>query len=442
LSVLFRDEGRTVTDRGALAAPDVLWDAAVQARDPAEVRRRAEQALRHEWDRVWQEPVPFYQRRFAAAGLSARELPPLDEIPTTTKPDLRADEAVNPPFGTHRVIGLERAVRLGSSTGTTGTPTLIFYGPTDLDVAGEIGVRNMWRHGVRAGDRFTHSWPQGIYPTNVTGGRSYLTIGAVEIAVGPPFTPQIAAEHLALWELLRPTAFMMTGAQLRTYEEAAATAEVNLPGLMAGAIFVFLEASCQFEQPRRRVEQAYGVTLRNTGGASEIPGFATTDCSAHTGLHVAGDHFVVQACDPRTGRQVAAGERGTLVVSAFEIDALFLRYDVQDIVTIDEGPCPCGETGPRYTLLGRAADAVEIGGRTLLPLDVQLALDDHGAPEFQLLGANGDAVALKVEDDDHRADRFETAIRDSLDVKADVETVAVGSLPRSTFKPRRTAQSQ
>jgi phenylacetate-CoA ligase len=422
-----------MTDRG------VLWDAAVQARDPADVAGRANDALQHEWARVWEEGVRFYQRRYEAAGLSRAELPPLDEIPTTTKPDLRADEAANPPFGSHRVVGLERAVRLGSSTGTTGTPTLIFYGPTDLDIAGEIGVRNMWRHGVRAGDRFTHSWPQGIYPTNVTGGRSYLTIGAVEIAVGPPFTPQIAAEHLTLWQLLRPTAFMMTGAQLRTYEEAAAAAGVDLPALMAGGIFVFLEASCQFERPRQRVEKAYGVTLRNTSGASEIPGFATTDCSAHTGLHVAGDHFVVQACDPRTGREAAPGERGTLVVSAFGVDALFLRYDVQDIVTIEQGPCECGETGPRYTLLGRAADAVAVDGRTVLPLDVQLALDDHGAPEFQVVGAEGGALVLKVEDDEHRADRFEAAIRESLDVKAEVETVTVGSLPRSTFKPRRVA---
>jgi hypothetical protein len=56
-----------------------------------------------------------------------------------------------------------------------------------------------------------------------------------------------------------------------------------------------------------------------------------------------------------------------------------------------------------------------------------------------VVGAEGGALALKVEDDEHRADRFEAAIHDALDVKAAVETVAVGSLPRSTFKPRRVA---
>ena len=169
-----------MTERGA------LWDADVQGRDPTEAQRIASEALRNEWARVWELPVSYYRDLYAGAGLGPGELPPLDEIPRTDKPALRVDEAAHPPFGTHRVVGLEQAIRLGSSTGTTGAPTMIFFGPNDLEVAGVVGVRNMWRHGVRAGDRYTHSWPQGIYPTNVTGGRSYVTLGALEIAVGPP----------------------------------------------------------------------------------------------------------------------------------------------------------------------------------------------------------------------------------------------------------------
>jgi phenylacetate-CoA ligase len=420
----------------------VLWDAEVQARDPAEVARLAAAGLRREWERVWELPVAYYRDLYSAAGLGPDEMPALDDIPRTDKPSHRADEAAHPPFGTHRVIGLEQAVRLGSSTGTTGAPTMIFYGPNDIEIHGAIGVRNMWRHGVRAGDRFTHSWPQGIYPTNVTGGRSYLTIGALEIAVGPPFTVDVAAEHLRLWQLLRPTAFMMTGSQLRTYEEAAASTGVDLAAITDGGILVFLEAACQFERPRQRVEAAYGVRIRNSGGASEIPGFATTDCAAHTGLHVAGDHFVVQACDPETGREVPDGERGTLVVSGFGVDALFLRYDVQDIVAVSRGVCECGETGPRYTLLGRRADAVTVDGRMLLPLDVQLAfeeIDADGAPEFQLVPGDAARLQLRVESDEGGGDQIAGALAEVLGVPAAVETVPLGSLPRSSFKPRRVA---
>jgi len=418
-----------------------LWDPEVQGRDDAEVAAAAAKGLAEEWARVWDLPVPYHRDLYAAAGLGPGELPPLDEIPRTDKPALRADEAAHPPLGTHRVVGLEDALRLGSSTGTTGAPTLIFFGPKDLEVALEVATRNMWRHGVRSGDRFTHSWPQGIYPTNVLGGRSYLAVGAMEISVGPPFSVDDAAGHLRLWEVLRPTAFMMTGAQLRTYEEAAAANGIDLPALLDSSILVFLEASCQFPGPRERIESAYGVRIRNIGGASEIPGLATTDCAAHQGLHVAGDHFVVQACDPVTGREVADGERGTLVVSAFGVDASFLRYDLQDIVTVARGRCACGETGPRYTLLGRGADAVAVEGRTLLPLDVQLALEAVGAPEFQFAAdreAGDRLLRLSIEDDEHGAAALAAVLGESLGVTAEVQTVAVGSLPRSSFKPRRT----
>lgn len=416
-----------------------LWDPAVQALDPAQVEASALEALRSEWVRVWELPIPFHRARLEAAGFTADDMPPLDEIPRFDKSMLRTDESANPPFGTHRVIGLEDAKRIGSSTGTTGTPTLIFFGERDFEVAGEVAVRNMWRNGVRKGDRFTHAWPQALYPTNVTAARSYLTIGILEIAVGPPFSVDIAAEHLRLWQILRPTAFMFTAAQLLTYEEAAAANGIDLVELTGGGMFVFLEISCQFEQPRRRFEEAYGVRIHNTGGASEVPGLATTDCTHHEGLHVAGDHFVVQACDPATGREVADGERGSLVVSAFGVDAHFLRYDLQDIVTVSRGRCACGETGPRYTLLGRGADAVNVDGRLLLPLDVQLALEAVGAPEFQLVpDPTGGVLRLRVESD-AGVDKFAATLRDALGVKVEAETVAVGSLPRSSFKPRRVA---
>ena len=127
-----------------------LWDAEVQTRDPADVAAHAEKSLRSEWARAWELPVRFHRDRFEAAGFGPDEVPPLDEIPRFDKTMIRADEAANPPFGTHRVIGLEDAVRVGSSTGTTGTPTIILYGPNDFEVAGAVGVRNMWRHGVRA----------------------------------------------------------------------------------------------------------------------------------------------------------------------------------------------------------------------------------------------------------------------------------------------------
>jgi phenylacetate-CoA ligase len=414
-----------------------LWNPEAQAVDPAELDRRVEEAIAREWRRIWDLPVPFYREKFEAAGLRPGEVPPLDLIPPTVKQELRDDERAHPPFGTHRAVGLDRAVRVAASSGTTGAPTFVFYGPHDLEVHVEVSVRNLWRYGVRPGDRFTHPWPQGLYPTGVTAGRQYLELGVLEIPVGPPFSREVAIEHLRLWELLRPNAFLLSGHQLLTYDDAAADAGVDLRTLLEGANVGFIEAACQFDGPRTRVEHDYGFQLRNLGGASDIPGFGTSDCRFHTGLHAPGDHVRLQVCDPATRRELPPGERGTLVVTAFGLDALVIRFDLEDIVVANGSPCPCGETGPRYTLLGRAADLTEVDGRSLLPLDVQLALDDQGGPEFQIVrDRSARALHLRVETD-ARAGELAGLLRERLEVVVEIEAVAPGSLPRSTFKPRR-----
>lgn len=420
-----------------------LWNPAVQGRDPELVAKEAADGIRESWDRVWKRPVPFYRDKYASAGLSPSEAPPLDEIPRTNKEDLRANEDADPPFGTYRSVGLEDAVRVGTSTGTSGRPMIFFYSPHDLEVHVEVARRGVWRYGLRRGARWTHSWPQGIYPTGVSAGRQFLDLGVLEIPVGPPFSRDVAAEHLRLWEILRPTGFMVTGSQLQTYEDVADEIGVDFTSMLDGSTIALLEAACQFERPRRRLEDAYGFRLHNIGGASEIPGFATSDCRFHTGLHCSPDHFVIQICDPNTGAEVPAGERGNLVVTAFGIDATFIRYDLEDVAVQSTEPCPCGETGPRYTLLGRRAEAITVAGRTLLPIDVHLALDGAGggAPsgqEFQLLrGGEPGRLHVRVETD--RGGTIAEALSAELEVPVDVEAVSPGSLPRAAFKPRRVS---
>lgn len=416
-----------------------LWDVAVQAVSIDERRRQAAVGLAREWERVWSQPLPFYRDRYEKAGLSADLMPDLDDIPRTTKADLRANEDQHPPWGTHRSVALSDAARLAVTTGTTGKPWMIFYSRDDLDVMVEMQFQHTWRTGLRAGHHFTHSWPQGLYPTGVLGGRHFLRLGILEIPVGPPFTLEQAASHIELWRDLHIDALMCTGSQLQTYDEAARSIGVDLADVLNGCRLIFLEASCQFEGPRRRVESTYGVRLHNNSGAGEVPGFVTSDCRFHTGLHAPGGNYLVQVCDPVTGRAVPPGERGTLVLSMWGLDAFYLRYDIEDIVVESSGPCPCGQTGPRYALIGRGADRAVVDGRMLLPLDVQLALEGVGAPEFVLAAGERDVLSLRVECDEGGVGDIRDLIQKELDVPVSVEAVTPGSLPRATFKPRRVS---
>jgi phenylacetate-CoA ligase len=232
---------------------------------------------------------------------------------------------------------------------------------------------------------------------------------------------------------------MITNSQLEAYERAASELGIDLAEIFAGTTVVLFDLVYQFEAPRRRVEERFGFRIRNMAGAADIPGFGCADCDHRTGNHAPGDVLALQVVDPRTGRSVPDGERGHLVVTAFGMDSFFFRYDLEDIAVLESGPCECGQTGQRFRVFGREADAVQVAGRTILPLDVQLALDAHGAPEFRMVGAGDgerDRLELRVECEGSPG-TYAELLEAELGVPVEASAVEPGSLPRSSFKPRR-----
>ena len=111
--------------------------------------------------------APFYKKRFEEHGLKPediRSLEDLRKIPFTTKQDLRD----NYPFGMS-VVPLEQVVRLHSSSGTTGTPTVILHTQKDLDEWANAVARCLYMVGLRPGDIFQNSSGYGMF----TGGLGF-----------------------------------------------------------------------------------------------------------------------------------------------------------------------------------------------------------------------------------------------------------------------------
>jgi phenylacetate-coenzyme A ligase PaaK-like adenylate-forming protein len=79
----------------------------------------------------------FYRRRLEAAGVKPVDVTTAGDIallPTFVKNDLRTNEAEHPPVGDYRVKGLDEAIRLATSTGTSGRPTFMLWTQHDLTV--------------------------------------------------------------------------------------------------------------------------------------------------------------------------------------------------------------------------------------------------------------------------------------------------------------------
>jgi phenylacetate-coenzyme A ligase PaaK-like adenylate-forming protein len=94
-----------------------------------------------------------------------------------------------------------------------------------------------------------------------------------------------------------------------------------------------------------------------------------TSCAEGT-LHVATAVAYCEVLAPDGDAPVEAGGVGRLVVTTIGVDGSpLVRFDTGDLVR-RLPPCACGDPRPGLVVLGRAAEAVAVAGRTLFPFDL------------------------------------------------------------------------
>jgi phenylacetate-CoA ligase len=419
------------------------WDPETQTMPQEQLQELREERLRDMVRRVLERPVPLFVRKLAEAGVTAPEdikgLSDLERLPLTVKDDLRRSESEHPPVGDYRFVDLRDCARLGTSTGTTGTPTIMLWTRRDLRVEYECGARSWWRQGIRPGMIVTHAHPAYLYGGGPLLSGAYEYFGCLNIWVPPPDTDELAEQGMRMWMQVKPDVPFVGFALGRYFEVAAKLGldPMNDVGL--------------------RIPSMPGAADRGfplaTAGA-ECFAFLGHPCGEHNGSHLADDHTYVQAVDPDTGREVPDGEWGNLVVTTFGRDNCMIRYDLEEACRIERTPCPCGETSSRGWWGGRFKDLLSSQGRKFQVAEVQAALatvPEVAQPslEFVVVRPRDEhpPLALRVEADESSSDdpavvqRLAAAIRQCLRVEASIELVERGSLPRSGFKATRVVDA-
>ena len=322
---------------------------------------------------------PFYRKRFAEYHLKPEDIRGLDDlskIPFTTKQDLRD----NYPFGLS-TVPLSRVVRLHSSSGTTGTPTVILHTQRDLDEWANAVARCLYMVGLRPGDIFQNSSGYGMF----TGGLGF----------------QYGAERLGM--LTVPAAAGNTKRQIKFITDFGTTALHAIPSYAGRLYEVMVEmgidprrdtklhtliigAEPHSEEQRRRIENMLGVKAYNSFGMSEMcgPGVAF-ECTEQNGLHIWEDYYIVEIVDPQTLEPVPEGEVGELVLTTINREAMpLLRYRTRDLTRILPGECPCGRHHKRLDRMkGRSDDMMILKGVNIFPIQIETVL-----MQFEELGNN------------------------------------------------------
>jgi len=323
--------------------------------------------------------TPFYAKCFQERDLSAdniRSLDDLYQLPFTTKDDLRN----NFPFGM-AAIPLKECVRLHSSSGTTGNPTVVLHSQKDLDEWANQVARCMYMVGIRDTDIFQNTSGYGMF----TGGLGF----------------QYGAENLGC--LTVPAAAGNTKRQIRFITDFGVTCLHIIPSYatrLAEAMYsdgidprsdtqltrICIGAEPHSEEQRRRIEQLLGVKAYNCFGMSEMngPGVAF-ECQEQDGLHIWEDNTIVEIIDPDTLKPVPEGETGELVLTTINREAMpLIRYRTRDLTTIIPGECPCGRTHRRLARFkGRSDDMLILKGVNIFPIQIETIL-----MQFPELGSN------------------------------------------------------
>jgi phenylacetate-CoA ligase len=205
---------------------------------------------------------------------------------------------------------------------------------------------------------------------------------------------------------------------------------------------------------RDRLQDWLGVRGYNCYGTSEMSGPMFSECSEQDGIHIWGDITLTEILDPETGEPVAPGEKGEMVVTMLQKEAMpMVRYRIGDITAVETEPCPCGRTHPKIRrIYGRVDDMLIVRGINVFPSQVQHAL--MSVPEvgehFQIVVERKgtlDTMLVRVELKKEAftdnivklmevRERIQYRLKGSLNVGATVELVEPGTLPRYEGKSK------
>ncbi len=392
---------------------------------------------------------PYYGKcpqiaKALSEGISSLEQ--FRELPFTTKATLREDY----PWGMLAADKRE-VVRLHSSSGTTGNPTVVYHNRHDLASWANLMARSLYTAGVRDTDVFQNISGYGLF----TGGLGF----------------QYGVERLGCLSI--PAGAGNSQRQIKLMRDFGTTVAHAIPSYLGRLFEVFTEekldprrdtrlhtlvigAEPHTEEHRQRIQEMFGVKAYNSFGLSEMngPGVAF-ECTEQNGLHVWEDAYIVEIINPHTLQPVPDGEIGELVMTTLDRQAMpVIRYRTRDLTRILPGPCPCGRTHRRLDRIsGRSDDMFIIKGCNVFPMQVEgvlMKLPEVGEDYRILLDTLADqdemVVEVEVKKDWFRGDltlldrlqrRISNLLRDEILLRPQVKLVEPGSIPKAEGKAVR-----
>ncbi|MEC7448924.1 MAG: phenylacetate--CoA ligase family protein, partial [Planctomycetota bacterium] len=193
---------------------------------------------------------------------------------------------------------------------------------------------------------------------------------------------------------------------------------------------------------RQRIEEAWGASVVDHSGASEVGPWGFGDSDGQ-GLFINEHDFVAEFISVETGKPASEGELSELVLTSLgRLGSPVIRYRTGDLVR----PSWNHDRDCRFVfleggVLSRADDMMIIRGVNIFPSSIEQILRSFPeVVEYRLTAIKSgamDSIVVEIEDRLDRPERVATELQLRLGLKIQVDGVPLGSLPRFEAKGKR-----
>lgn len=390
--------------------------------------------------------VPYYRKLMQEKGVEPGDIKSVDDLhklPFLTKDDLR--DAY--PYGL-LAVPLSDAVRIQSTSGTTGRRVVAFYTQHDIDLWDECCARAIVAAGGTKDDVVHVCYGYGLF----TGGPG-LNGGSHKVgSLTLPMSSGNTERQIQFMVDLQSTILCCTPSYAAYLGEAVHEMGLRDQIKLKAGIF---GAEAWSEEMRHNIEESLGIKAYDIYGLTEISGPGVSfECSEQTGMHINEDHFVAEIINPQTGEVLPDGEKGELVFTSITKEAFpLLRYRTRDICVLTREKCSCGRTHVKMSKpMGRSDDMLIIKGVNVFPSQIETVLLNKGyQANYQIIVDrvnNSDTLDVQVEmtpemfsdsmtEVTAKEKELVNALKAMLGIYAKVHLVAPKSITRSEGKAVR-----
>lgn len=383
----------------------------------------------------------YYGKKYRELGITGcKTQEDFEKLPFSSKDDLRNAY----PLGIQAVPD-EDVVRIHSSSGTTGKPVIIPYTAKDVDDWAIQFARCYEMAGITKKDRIQITPGYGLWTAGIGFQAGCEKLGAMAVPMGPGNTEK----QLQMMQDLKSTVICATSSYALLLSE-----EVNKRGIKDKIALKkgVIGSERWSDKMRNSIREGLGIELYDIYGLTEIygPGIGI-NCQKEKYIHYWDDYLYIEIIDPVTGKPVADGEEGEIVITTLVKEgAPLLRFRTHDLSRIIPEKCSCGSCYPRLDIIkGRSDDMFKVHGVNMFPAQVEEILQqiDGATSEYSIAighdaDNNKDVMVLTVEVEgrvnfEETGKAIGSLFKSKIGVNPKVSVVPVGTLPRSEKKTKR-----